>query len=58
MQIKVKIISCSDALFWYNQYIDEIFDVIKTEEDIYWVREPSGYKNFILRKDAEVWKLN
>ena len=58
MQIRVKIISCSDALFWYNQHIGEIFDVIKTEEDIYWVREPSGYKNFILRKDAEAWKLS
>lgn len=56
--LKIKIIDSGSSLYWYNWHVGEIFDVIKTEENLYWVREPEGYLNFVLREDAEIWKLN
>ena len=53
MQV-IKIEFCSDQLFWYNSHVGEFFEVLKTEEDVYWVREPSGYKNIVLKKDATI----
>lgn len=56
--LKIKIIDSGSSLYWYNWHVGEIFDVVKTEENLYWVREPEGYLNFVLREDAEIWKLN
>lgn len=55
MRIKVK--KSSDALFWYTQHIGEIFEVMATDIDRYWVRELDEYHclNFILKVDCEVF---
>lgn len=56
--MQIKIIDSGSSLYWYNWHVGEIFDVVKTEENLYWVREPDGYLNFVLREDAQIWKLN
>ena len=50
----LKITQCSDSLMWYNKHIGSLVAYINEEEDIYWSREPGGYKNIILKRDAEV----
>ena len=51
---RIKIIRCSDSLMWYNSQIGFYLEIIREEEDVYWVREPAGYLNIVLKKDAEV----
>lgn len=53
----VKVISADDPHFWYAQYIGDLF-LIDREDDVYWTREPAGYRNFILKEDALVIKEN
>lgn len=55
MPKRIKIIDCSDPMFWYAEYLgtDKEFAVIKEERDRYWTREDAGYLNFVLKKDAE-----
>ncbi len=54
--MKVRIIRCSDSLFWYNSHIGEVFRVRKICPDRYMVREDDdcGYINFILYQDCEI----
>ena len=54
--MKIKILHCSDSMFWYNKHIGEIFKVVRIESDRFWVREQNefGYLNFVLAKDCEV----
>lgn len=54
----VKIISASDQHFWYAKYVGDLFLIDRQEDDIYWTREPAGYRNFILKEDAELVKEN
>lgn len=58
MSNRILITSCTDALLWYNTYIGTEFTVYRieiTETDyLYWVREPSGYLNFVYGKDCKV----
>lgn len=51
----VKIISASDQHFWYAKYVGDLF-LIDREDEYFWTREPAGYRNFILKEDAEVVK--
>ncbi len=53
----VKIISASDPHFWYAKYVGDLF-LIDREDEYFWTREPAGYRNFILKEDAEVVKEN
>lgn len=57
--MKIQIKSCSDALFWYNKRIGEVFEVYRIDAE-YWVRTRDYYNttNFVLFKDAEVIKEN
>lgn len=51
----VKIISASDPHFWYAKYVGDLF-LIDRQDDVYWTREPAGYRNFILKEDAQIVK--
>lgn len=57
----VKIINCSDSLYWYNNLIGTIVPIHKvtfsaTEGMLYWAREGGTWDaiNFIKPSDAEV----
>lgn len=54
--MQIKILHCSDSMFWYNKHIGETFKVRRIESDRFWVREQDdyGYLNFVLTKDCEV----
>lgn len=56
--MKIKILKCTDPLFWYNKYINEIFYVQKIENTRVWVRELNefGCLNFVLNEDFEIYK--
>ena len=52
---KVKVVSCSDKLLWYNAYIGQTFDVYFEDSGSYWVNEPSEHyaiKNWIFKHHA------
>jgi hypothetical protein len=51
--IKIRVITCSDSLFWYANHIGKVFTTINETAEDYLVREPSGYTNIILKKDCE-----
>ena len=55
MPKKIKIIDSQDPHFWYTEFVDSeaTFPVIREEADCYWTREPAGYLNFDLKKDAK-----
>lgn len=53
----VRIISASDPHFWYAKYVGDLF-LVDREDEYFWAREPAGYRNFILKEDAEVVKEN
>jgi len=54
----LKVIKCSDALMWYNQSIGAVVPFLGEDIDykgpIYWSRDKGGYKNIILKGDAEL----
>lgn len=54
----LKITSCSDPLMWYSERIGAIVPFLGEDVDykgpIYWSRDNGGYKNIILRRDAEL----
>lgn len=52
---KIKIVSCSNSMFWYNKHTSEIFDVVKETSTEYWVRELGAWRclNFVLKQDAK-----
>lgn len=54
--LKIRVKKSSDAFFWYTNHIDEVFVVMATEIDRFWVREPNsfGALNFILKVDCEI----
>lgn len=49
----IKITSCRDRHLWYHPYIGDLFLLIKEEEDLYWTRQPEGFKNIVYKTDAE-----
>lgn len=54
----LKIMSCSDPLMWYSERIGAIVPFLGEDVDykgpIYWSRDNDGYKNIILKGDAEL----
>lgn len=52
----IKITSCKDQLLWYWKHIGEEFVVIRTNPDVYWVREKDQWQslNFVHKEDAAV----
>ena len=41
-------------MFWYNQWLDFHYNVLREEHDRYWVRADDGYTNFVLKIDCEL----
>lgn len=54
MQKWIQIKQCSDNTRWYAKYIGYSFSLRYEYENEYEVRQPEGYINFILKKDAEL----
>lgn len=56
--MKIKILDCSDSLYWYSKHVGEVFDVQRIEHDVFWCREKDAYEclNIILKVDCEVLK--
>lgn len=56
MSFAVKVIRCSDSLFWYRKNIGQVFRVEYESADRFWVREDDEWRclNFILKKDSEI----
>ena len=48
----ITIMGCRDPLMWYADHIGEAFEVIRFDQENYWVREPAGYLNIVKREDA------
>ena len=50
------ITQCSDGMMWYRNHINKIVPLIKDSESSteYLSREPAGYSNIVLKKDAVV----
>lgn len=54
--MKIKVTKSSDSAYWYTHHQGEEFEVVRENALEYWTREPSGYLNFILKKDSKVLK--
>lgn len=54
--MQVKILKCSDSMYWYSKYIGEVFKVSRVTPNEYWTRERNMYQalNFISKGDCEV----
>jgi hypothetical protein len=52
--MKVRIIKCSDAKWWYKDKIGEILDVLMEEEDDYVVENYGSFKSWIAKEDCEI----
>lgn len=50
----IRIVSCSDSARWYHDQVGKTFRVDFTDSEGYWTREPTGFRNVVLKRDAEV----
>lgn len=52
----VKIIKYNQMspLIWYNSHLTELFPYLKEDEEAYFVRDTSGYINFVYKEDAKL----
>ena len=52
------ITGCSDGMMWYAKRIGQMAEMLgegtDTKGSFYWSREPGGYKNIILKQDAQI----
>jgi len=51
---KLKIIKCSDTLYWYKDLVGQLVPLLREYEDCYMSREPDGFANIVRKEDAEV----
>ena len=54
MNAKLKIKQCPDPLMWYADKIGQEVTYCGEAEEYYWSREDAGYKNIVLKEDAEI----
>lgn len=52
--MKVKIVKCSDWMYWYHNQIHEVYTVYKVYDDGYIVRADDGFLNVIRPQDCEI----
>lgn len=52
--IQLKVLQCRDSSLWYRKHIGEVFIPFREERTMWWVRDRSGYSNFIEKEDCEV----
>jgi hypothetical protein len=50
----IRITGCTDGMRWYADHVGEEFPLLAAFSDEYKTREPAGYTNFVLLKDAEI----
>ena len=50
----IKITGCMDPLMWYVDKIGETVPFVYEEDNCFMSREPDGYLNIVLKKDAEI----
>jgi hypothetical protein len=48
----IRIVKCSDAMFWYADFVGCEFVVICEDIREYIVRTPGGYSNIVKKLDA------
>ncbi len=53
-RMMLKIIKCSDPLFWYCKLVGQILPLVREYDDCYMSREPDGFANIVRKEDAEV----
>ena len=61
MNIRIKIIKCSNSILWYHRHIGQEFEVVKQEPNSYWVLEPNTQFrliNWVMKSDAELVQDN
>lgn len=52
--MRIRITRCSDPVRWYADHVGQEFSVSWVDSEGYWTREPTGYRNVVLKADAEV----
>lgn len=50
----IRITKCSDTSRWYADHVGRVFLVDWVDDEGYWTRETTGYRNVVLKSDAEV----
>lgn len=50
----LRITSCSDGHMWYAKLVGGLVAYVGEYENEYISKEPAGYKNIVLKTDAEV----
>ncbi len=52
----VRIIKAKDSMYWYADYIGEVFSIYSVGHDRLWTHEPNSWHclNFILKEDCIV----
>ena len=48
----IKIVRCSDNMYWYVHHIGNIYKVVRTESDCHFVRAADGYLNIVMFEDC------
>lgn len=51
---KIFINKCSDSMMWYKKLVGQQVEYLSEDEDYYWSRDSGGYKNIILKQDADI----
>ena len=51
---RILIVMCTDPMMWYANYVGHEFALLSEDIDIFWSREPTGFKNIVRKKDAIV----
>lgn len=54
----IEVVSCTDGMRWYAGHVGETFPLLREFADELKTREPAGYTNFVLRKDARIIEID
>ena len=52
--MKVKIVKCSNWMYWYHNKIHETYRVVRAYDDGYIVRADDGFLNVIKPEDCDI----
>jgi hypothetical protein len=55
---KLLITGCTDSLMWYDKLVHQVVPFVREEKDYYISREPAGYINIVLKKDASIIEVS
>ena len=56
---KILIKQCPDTMRWYRDKVGQLVDYVPRYDSVeeFGSREPAGYINFVMRRDAELIKV-